>query len=482
MTENLKYPVPAGEPEVPPPATPPGGEALQPVIMPDEDPPEIWGLTPAESGVVPAGDAMPAPNLTGRRKTPRLVKKVPGAPTLHTRSTLTGAQRLLLLDTWRRSGLPAGDFAVLVGVSAHTLYEWRRKFNEGGPAALMDSPRGQKGSRLPEPTIRAILMLKDDNPEWGCQRISDVLSRAQGLSASPGAIANVLHENGYELEDVPTRPHPDKVRRFERASANQLWQTDLFTFVLKRQNRRVFLVAFMDDHSRFIVSYGLHATASAALVIEVLRAGIASYQAPTEILTDNGSQYITWRGKSAFTRECAARGIRHLVASPRRPQTLGKVERFWGSLWQECLGSAIFTDLEDARRRIGLFIDHYNFQRPHQGIDGLVPADRFFGAAPEILATLKARVDANACSLAVNGTPSEQLYVAGKVGDTPVSLHTEGGRVILVADGGQRKEIDLVPPPKQSPQPLCPHAAPPGDEGNEPPPPPGTSVIDEVKS
>src|SRR5262249_12506708 len=49
----------------------------------------------------------------------------------------------------------------------------------------------------------------------------------------------------------------------------------------------------------------------------------------------------------------------------------------------------------DAQRRIGLFIDHYNFQRPHQGIDGLVPADRFFGAAPEVLRTLRARVAAS---------------------------------------------------------------------------------------
>src|SRR5262245_39573793 len=43
---------------------------------------------------------------------------------------------------------------------------------------------------------------------------------------------------------------------FERARPNQLWQTDLFTFMLKRQNRRVYLVAFMDDHIRFIVGYG----------------------------------------------------------------------------------------------------------------------------------------------------------------------------------------------------------------------------------
>ncbi len=82
------------------------------------------------------------------------------------------------------------------------------------------------------------------------------------------------------------------------------------------------------------------------------------------------------------------RGIRQIVARPQRPQTLGKIERFWGTLWRECLETSVFLDLEDARRRIGHFIDYYNFQRPHQGIDGLVPADRFFGAAPEVLRTL----------------------------------------------------------------------------------------------
>ncbi len=82
-------------------------------------------------------------------------------------------------------------------------------------------------------------------------------------------MARVLHEAGYVLEDVPTRPHPDHVRSFERAKPNQLWQTDLFTFMLKRQNRRVYLVAFLDDHSRYIVGFGLHASQSTALVIEV---------------------------------------------------------------------------------------------------------------------------------------------------------------------------------------------------------------------
>ena len=229
------------------------------------------------------------PIASPRLKSPvhgrRLVKSSEAAP-----PPLTGEQRLLLLDTWRRSGLPAGDFAALVGISKHTLYAWKHKFELDGPAGLEDKARGgPKGSRLPEVTKRAILMLKQDNPEWGCERISALLLRGPGLPASPEAVARVLHEAGYELEETPTRPHPDKVRHFERARPNQLWQTDLFTFVLKRQNRRVYLVAFMDDHSRFLVGYGLHASQSSALVLEVFRAALVSYGSPQEVLTDNGS-------------------------------------------------------------------------------------------------------------------------------------------------------------------------------------------------
>lgn len=456
-----------------------------------------YGFVAVDPGVLPPLAGRPVGK--GRGNGRRLVKPSE-APT----PTLTPQQRLLLLDTWRRSGLPAGDFAPLVGVSKHSLYAWKKRFEDQGPAGLMDQPRGApKGSKLSEITKRTILMLKESNPEWGCQRISDMLTRGPGLAASASAVAKVLHEAGYELEEVTTRPHPDHVRSFERAKPNQLWQTDLFTFVLKRQNRRVYLVAFMDDHSRYIVGYGLHASQSSALVLEVLRASIASFGTPEEVLTDNGSQYVTWRGKSAFSKECDKRGIRQVVAKPRRPQTLGKIERFWGTLWRECLESAIFIDMGDAQRRIGLFIDHYNFQRPHQGIEGLAPADRFFGVASEVKKTLQARVAANALELARNGTPKAPFYLTGQVGGSPFSVHAEGERVILTrgaagvggvpsAHVGDRQEIELTSPiladgPKvELPMPVCTlgeviGAGP--DDINEDlsaePPAPGESPLDE---
>src|SRR5207249_4713575 len=223
------------------------------------------------------------------------------------------------------------------------------------------------------------------------------------------------------------------------------------------------------------------------VVLEVLRAALTSYGAPQEILTDNGSQYVTWRGKSVFTKELDKRGIKQVVAAPRRPQTLGKIERFWGTLWRECVESAIFVDLGDAQRRLGLFIDHYNFQRPHRGADGLVPADRYFGAASEVNKTLQARVAANALELARNGVPKQPFYLTGQVGGQSVSVHAEGERLILTGAAATRQEVELTPPSDAQaraaalPEPVCPVGVVTGlvDEGHEEPPPPGTSPLDD---
>jgi transposase len=109
-----------------------------------------------------AGALGAAPPLArGRQRRRTLAQPAPRI------EALRPEQRLLLLDTWQRSGLPASDFAALVGLSKFTLYAWKKKFEVEGPAGLMDKPRGgPAGSRLPELTKRTILMLKQANPDW----------------------------------------------------------------------------------------------------------------------------------------------------------------------------------------------------------------------------------------------------------------------------------------------------------------------------
>ncbi|MFM8986296.1 MAG: transposase [Planctomycetia bacterium] len=163
-----------------------------------------------ESSTTPLADDEPSstdwesfagPTPLPRGVPPKTKRRRVTLPELLPPPEITPPRRLLILDTWRRSGLPAGDFAVLVGVSTHTLYAWKKRFEEEGPAGLMDRPRGvAKGSKLPDLTKRAILMMKEANPDWGCQRISDMLVRGPALPASPSAVLRVLHEAGYQLE------------------------------------------------------------------------------------------------------------------------------------------------------------------------------------------------------------------------------------------------------------------------------------------
>lgn len=148
--------------------------------------------------------------------------------------------------------------------------------------------------------------------------------------------------------------------------------------------------------------------------------------------------------KSAFTQLLERRGIKHIVARPRHPQTLGKIECFWGTLWRELLETAIFQGLDEARVRVGHFIDHYNFQRTHSGIANLVPADRYFAAAETVRKSLEERVASNALSLAKDGAPRKSFYLTGRVGDETIALHAQGGRVVLTKGDGTREEVDLT--------------------------------------
>jgi transposase len=165
------------------------------------------------------------------------------------RREYTGEERLLLLDTWNRSQLPGTEFSHLVGVTPQTLATWKRRFEAEGPAGLMGYRRGQRGSRLPEHVRRSILMMKDQHPDWGQDRIHDMLLRTQSLQASAGAVQRVLIEAGYEVEPAVTKPNPPKPQRFERTRATPV--------ALRRTHRphRVLVRALARRSSRRVRPY-----------------------------------------------------------------------------------------------------------------------------------------------------------------------------------------------------------------------------------
>jgi putative transposase len=115
--------------------------------------------------------------------------------------------------------------------------------------------------------------------------------------------------------------------RYEREYSMSLWQGDWKMLGEK------WIIAFMDDASRFITCYGIFDNATTENTIKVLREGFAEYGIPDEILTDHGTQFVAAKNrekaKHKFKEFLKENGIRHILARVNHPQTNGKIESWF---------------------------------------------------------------------------------------------------------------------------------------------------------
>ena len=373
----------------------------------------------------------------------------PGRPPGRAAPVYTPEEKRAAVEAFETSGLTQSAFARVWGTTVRTLGSWLRRHREGGPKALEPKKRGRpQGTikRPPEPLAAVIVETKRRFPSFGLVKVRDYLWRFRGLAVSPRVVARALE--GADLPRPPELPRkrrirPVQVRRFERAAPRDLWQSDITTFLLARHRQPAHLVVFLDDHSRFVVAWKLALRATSDFVLETLLLGIAKYGKPKEVLTDQGRQYFAWRGKTVFQRRLHLEGIQHVVSRAHHPATLGKTERLWETIARELWQRRLPQDLEEAVQSLEHFFRHYNFQRPHQGIGGLVPADRFFGAEMQARAAIEAGVEKNELRLALGEPPRVPVYLFGQVGDEQVSLHGERGRLIVQTPDGAQRELML---------------------------------------
>ena len=354
------------------------------------------------------------------------------------------AEKLRAVRLYREEGFSQAQVCEELKISHSSLEHWLKAYRLEGEAGLQSKMGGRRKAKLPAPITEKIVELKQQNPTFGIKRISQVLRRVFFLPASPETVRQRLHEAELMSEPTPAkRRNMVRPRFFERATPNQMWQTDIFTFRLG--GRYAYLIAFMDDYSRFIVGADLFRSPTAAAVIEVYRVAVGEFQPPKEMLTDNGRQYTTWRGTSRFEAELKKDRVAHFKSRPQHPMTLGKVERFWSTIWQEFLVRAQFDSFEAARERIKLWIKHYNHKRPNQGIEGMCPADRFFEIQSELRKTMETGIQENLLELALRGKPQAPFYMVGRMDGQSVVLRAEKGQLKLsVSDQNNNQEQELV--------------------------------------
>jgi len=261
-------------------------------------------------------------------------------------------------------GCRSTEIATALRIDERTVYRWWRVYRKHGWAGLqVKSHKPHTIHRTPQETVELILQLRRAR-NWGPCRIEGYLRNyAKQSRVSHTTIHKILNQAGLN-NPIETPRRVWGKRRFERAHSNSLWQAD---FKLTEQDE--WMISFLDDHSRFIPGSRVHHNPTAKHAIKLLEDSARQYGKPDQILTDRGTQFYPARGgTSEFTEYCSGNGIQHIITSVRRPSTIGKIEAFHKAYTIE---ASIYPTHKE-------FVDYWNYQRPHQGIGYLYPADVYF--------------------------------------------------------------------------------------------------------
>lgn len=355
------------------------------------------------------------------------------------------------------AGMERQQVAKTIGCTTESLRRWYAEGKQHGlvatpgtaasgtPAtapseAVAKSAPVDPGAGLGEHEVKAILDYKKKHPSMGPAQIRAQLKRFLGWRVAVKAIARVLRKAGYAPVHRKGRPVGDEhPRRFEAPHRNALWQLD-FTELRVGAERR-WLLVIEDDFSRFVVGHVLADGPTSEVVVAAMREAIRLHGKPERVYTDRGAAFTAWRDVTSCEQFLDEQLIDHSLRKAHRPQGGGKIESVIGTVQRELWEVVHFDSVEEAEVALARFFADYNHRRAHLGIGSLVPADRFYGRWPEVVAEMDAvsRRRQGALALALDRRLFVEPPAAGErvvalqlivVGDQ-AELHVGGRRIVL---------------------------------------------------
>lgn len=262
-------------------------------------------------------------------------------------------------------GVPRIKVALAQGVSDRTVRSIMQNYKEFSWDGLKDHKTGRSETVLNPNAVIVILDLRK-RYRYGACHIEQILKR-RGFAISHRQIEKILVRNGMVTPNVK-KQKPRKWVRYELPNPNDMWHTDWSYDPFTGKNISVYI----DDRTRLIMCYGVFKRQTTENSLALLYSGMAEYGKPKAIMTDHGSQYYGTHPNSKqenhiFRATLDVLGIKHSLARVNRPQTNGKVERFFRTYKQEYI-TETFSSLEE-------FFKHYNEVRLHMSLHYKTPKE-----------------------------------------------------------------------------------------------------------
>lgn len=224
--------------------------------------------------------------------------------------------------------------------------------------------------KVPEEELKEqIKEIAMNHRRYGYRRVYQLLKRA-GREINHKKVYRIYKELGLKVLKRGGRKRATGERKVHRliTRANQCWALDFVSDALAN-GRKIRLLTVVDVHTRESLKIAVEYSLNGRTVLEVLEELIKERGKPAVILSDNGTEFTSNR----VTRWQKETEINWEYIEPGKPHQNGNIESFNGKLRDECLNEHWFLSLNEAKRIIEKWRDHYNAERPHSSLGGLTP-------------------------------------------------------------------------------------------------------------
>ena len=313
---------------------------------------------------------------------------------LHGNARTCPNSRRLLVERVFEQGWSVTAAAEAAGVTERTVWRWLRRWRAEGEAGLFD--RSSRPRRSPRPASGG-----DGRGDHEPAQRMTAAQIAEVLGLALSTVSAWLKRVGLGKRSRLEPPEPPN--RYERGRPGELVHVDIkqlgrisrrgaghrvvghrrSQFRAGHQRRMTgfeYVHVMVDDHSRLAYAEVLP-TLTARCAIGFLRRAVAWFAqrgvAIKALMSDNGSAYIA----HSYRHALAELGLRHLRIRPYRPQTNGKAERFIQTLINEWAYERVYGSSAERATCLPLFLDRYNFKRPHGSLSHQPPASRLTNPA-----------------------------------------------------------------------------------------------------
>jgi hypothetical protein len=225
---------------------------------------------------------------------------------------------------------------------------------------------------------QAVIAFYHNNPLEGYRRLTFMMLDQNIVAVSPASTWRILSQAG--LLDKWNKKMSKKGTGFvQPLLPHEHWHVDIS--YLNICGTFYYLCSLLDGCSRFIVHWEIRERMlESDIEIIIERAKEKFPSARPRIISDNGPQFIA----KDFKEFIRLSGMTHVRTAPYYPQSNGKLERFHKTLKGECIRPKTPLSLDDARRLVAEYVEHYNTVRLHSSIGFIAPADKLNGRDKDI--------------------------------------------------------------------------------------------------